>query len=350
MSGIRAVFETTDPVELEIDLEVGPSETVVVLGPNGAGKSSLVSTLAGLTPVSSGRVELAGVVVDEPASGLFVPPEERDVGVVFQDYLLFPNLSVLDNVAFGLRARGVAAGEAERKANDWLKLLEVEEFAARLPKQISGGQAQRVALARAMITNPSVLLLDEPLSALDVTARAETRRLLKSRLDEFAGPRLLITHDASEAFTFADRIYVLEGGRVTQKGAAEEIRLRPRTTYVAEFAGKNLIHGVAANGVVSTGEVRLAVADRAASGPVIATIDPRAISLHNAPPEGSPRNSWLTTTTEIEDTGGRCRVLVGDPLPMIVEITAESVSALGLSSGSQVWIALKATEISVEPA
>jgi molybdate transport system ATP-binding protein len=319
-----------------------------LLGPNGAGKSTAVSALAGLLPIDTGRIILAGVLLDDPASGVFVPPESRRVGVVFQEYLLFPHLNIVENVAFGLRSRGVPKAEALTRGGDWLRRLDVSEFEKRKPGELSGGQAQRVALARALVTEPDLLLLDEPLSALDVTTRVELRRVLDRHLDEFEGPRLVITHDPAEAFLLADEVHVIEGGSVTQSGAPDDIRLRPRTAYAADLAGSNLLFGEAANGVVDIGAHQLHIPEHDVVGDVLLTIRPSAVSVHRSQPEGSPRNSWETRVEIMERLGERTRLRTGSPLPLTIEITSEATADLGLDEGDPIWVAVKATEIGVE--
>lgn len=212
---------------VDVRLEVAPGHTAALLGPNGAGKSTVVSVLAGLMPLDAGQISLDGRALDDPARSLFVPPEERGIGVVFQDYVLFPHLTVSENVAFGLRSRKVPRHEAADRAAQWLERLGLAGMGDRKPRDLSGGQAQRVALARALIAEPLLLLLDEPLAALDATTRVELRRTLDDHLEHFAGPRLLITHDPTEAFLLADQVHVMEDGAVTQVGTADDIRLRP---------------------------------------------------------------------------------------------------------------------------
>jgi molybdate transport system ATP-binding protein len=348
--GLEARFALTrgESFRLELDLVIPPGRTVALLGPNGAGKSTAVAAIAGLLQIDSGRISLAGSTLDDPGVGVYLPPESRKVGVVFQDYLLFPHLTVAENVAFGLRSRGMARAEALLRASDWLARFDLDGLERRRPGQLSGGQAQRVALARALVIEPDLLLLDEPLSALDVSTRNEMRRDLGRHLAEFPGPRLVITHDPVEAFLLADEVHIIENGVVTQAGKPDEIRLRPRTPYAAELAGVNLLSGRASEGVVLVGSHELHVAEHEASGEVLLTIRPSAISLHRQAPEGSPRNTWATTIVLMENLGERTRVRTGSPLPLTAEVTAEAVSALGLKEGVSVWVAIKATEIGVE--
>ncbi len=336
----RLVLGRSTEFTLDVALAIPPGRTVALLGPNGAGKSTAVATLAGIVPIEEGRITLDGRVLEDPAVGTFVPPESRRIGVVFQDYLLFPHMTVAQNVAFGAE-HGGSAGE-------WLEKLDLEEIAQRKPSELSGGQAQRVALARALATRPDVLLLDEPLAALDVTTRTRLRRTLSGHLDAFDGPRLLITHDPSEAFLLADEIYVIEHGSITQHGTADDIRLRPRTPYVADLAGSNLFTGIAEKGTVGIGSHTVHIADTTIAGAVLATIHPRAVSLHLHQPEGSPRNAWETTIDLVESLGDRVRLNVGAPLPLTVEVTSDAVRSLGLAPGSTVWVSIKATEIGIE--
>ncbi len=337
-----------DGFALDIELSIPAGQTVGLLGPNGAGKSTTVSALAGLLPIDSGRIELAGAVLDDPDRGVLLPPENRRIGVVFQDALLFPHLSILENVAFGARSRGSSAEQARDGAREWLQRLGMAGFKERKPQEISGGQAQRVALARALATEPRLLLMDEPLSALDVRSRSELREFLAEHLAAFPGPRLLITHDPAEAFELADVIHIIENGRVTQKGSAEDIRMRPGSQYAAEVGGTNLFHGVASGGSVDVGSIRLATAYPEFDGPVRVSIRPSAVSVHRERPGGSPRNRWRTILERVEDDGSRVRLLTGAPLPMRVEVTPGACRELELEPGVEVWIAVKATEIGVE--
>jgi molybdate transport system ATP-binding protein len=309
----------------------------------------VVAALAGVIPIDEGHIELDGMVFDDPARSTFVPPAARRVGVVFQDYLLFPHLSVVENVAFGLRSRGVGRARALASARAWLSETGLEGSEDKLPGQLSGGQAQRVALARALATDPALLLLDEPLAALDVSNRASTRRDLAKHLMGFEGPRLLITHDPLEAFLLADEIHVIEGGRITQRGTPDDVRIRPRTPYAADLTGINLFQGEAAGGSVMVGDHVLHVADLEARGDVVVTMSPTSVSVHRQRPGGSPRNVWETRIDLLEDLGSRVRLRTGGPLPMTVELTKEATEELALVAGSVIWVAVKATEMVVEP-
>ena len=332
---------------LDIELSIAPGETVALLGPNGSGKSTAVSALAGLLPLDRGHVVVNGLALDSPETGVFVAPEQRRTGVVFQDYLLFPHLSLVENVAFGLRSHGDHRGDAREQAAAWLQRVGLEGFEHRKPGDLSGGQAQRVALARALITDPDLLLLDEPLAALDVTTRAQLRHAVMDHLNSFVGPSLVITHDPTEAFLLADVIHILEDGRITQVGSPDAIRLQPRTSYIADLAGSNLLSGMAANGEITLASHTLKAADKQIAGAVLATIHPHAISIHRKQPEGSPRNSWQTDITRIEHYGDRVRLQTGEPLSLTAELTPDAVDQLSLSEGEIVWVSIKATEIAI---
>lgn len=346
-SGLEAQvqLDRTEDFHLHLEIAIPPGKTAAILGPNGAGKSTAVAALAGLLAIDHGQIALNGRTLDDPRRGLFVPPEERQVGVVFQDYLLFPHLSVSENVAFGLRARRTPREDLNPRVQDWLDRVGLTGLGDRKPAELSGGQRQRVALARALITQPAFLLLDEPLSALDIPTRARLRRRLLQHLGEFNGPRLLITHDPTEAFLLADEIHIIESGKVTQSGSPDDIRLRPRTRYAADLAGANLVLGTAKDGEVDTGDHLLQAADRAVFGPVIATISPTAISIYPEKPVGSPRNTWKTSVDSIEQQGDRVRLRVGKPLTLTVEITRQAFEELKLAVGQPIWLSIKATEI-----
>ena len=335
---------------LDVGLAAQPGETVVLLGPNGAGKTTLLRVLAGLQPLDLGHIAVDGHVLDDPVLGAWTPADRRPIGFVFQDQALFPHLSALENVAFGLRARGVRRHDARRRARVWLERVDMAEHAAARPRALSGGQAQRVALARALVPEPRVLLLDEPLSALDASTRVDTRRELRRHLEAHQGVRLVVTHDPVDAMTLGDHVIVLEAGRVVQAGLLAELRERPRSRYVADLVGVNLYRGAADGGRIRLRDGGELVVAGHASGDVFAVVHPRAVALHRQEPEGTPRNVLPGTVEHLDVEGDRVRVIVAGAVPVTAEVTPAAVTELDLTAGAAVWASIKATEISVYPA
>jgi molybdate transport system ATP-binding protein len=343
---------------LDVSLRVPSGEVVAVLGPNGAGKSTLLRALAGLLPVSTGSVTLGGTVLDDADAGTFVPTERRPVGLVFQDYRLFPHLDVLDNVAFAPRSSGVGRARSRGIAREWVDRLGLGELASRRPAELSGGQAQRVALARALAARPLLLLLDEPLAALDARTRIEVRAALREHLAGFAGPVLVVTHDPLEAMVMADRLVVLEGGRVVQDGTPADVARHPATDYVARLVGLNLYSGTldaATRTVALDGGGRLVVSLTAdeppADGRVLVALAPTVVSLHTDPVgHTSARNVWEGRVSGIDALADRVRVEVDGAPPCLVDITAAALADLRLVPGARVWLSAKATEVSAYPA
>ncbi len=351
MLDAHLVVQPSTAFRLDARLLIEAGETVALLGPNGAGKTTALSALAGIVALDAGHVRLGDRPLDDPAKGIFVPPEDRRVGVVFQDYVLFPHMTAAENIAFSLRSRGVPRAAARAVAAEWLDRLGLHAFASFQPAQLSGGQSQQIAIARTLASEPAALLLDEPLAALDVTTRAELRRALAAHLSGFPGPRLLVTHDPTEAFLLADRVIVLQHGEVAQEGTPAELRQHPGTPYVADLVGVNLLTGTAMHGEVRTGDAPpIHIADTTISGDVLLSIHPRAISLHTEEPRGSPRNTWRTVIGAIEPLGDRIRVQLGPPHAFTAELTEAARTALHLEPGAEVWVALKATEINVKNA
>jgi molybdate transport system ATP-binding protein len=338
------------PFRLDIELTVASGEVVALLGPNGAGKTTALRALAGLTPLSAGRVDLAGVCLDD-GDAVFVPPERRGVGLVFQDYLLFPHLSALDNVAFGPRCRGASAAQARAVARQWLARVGLADLAARRPRELSGGQAQRVALARALALEPSLLLLDEPLAALDARTRLDTRADLHHHLGEHPGPTLVVTHDPLDAFVLADRLVIIEEGRIVQEGDAATVTARPRTDYVARLVGLNLYrgHGDGHTITLPTG-MEISAADTV-HGEAFVAFPPAAVALYVQPPEGSPRNTWQARIVGVTRHGDYVRVrLDGGPGEASADVTPAGAAALQVEPGQQVWAAVKANQTRAYPA
>lgn len=339
----------SDAFALDVHLEVPAATTVALLGPNGAGKSTCVDALGGILALDAGSITLDGTTWDDPVAGVFMPSHRRHIGVVFQGYHLFDHLDVLDNVAFGIRHHGLKRREARSRAAVWLERLDLDSLAHRRPRELSGGQAQRVAVARTLACEPDLVVLDEPMAALDVETRIGTRRFLAEHLESAPCPRILITHDPTDAFSMADRIAVIENGRIVQSGTPESIRRQPATAYVASLSGVNLFRGTARAGAVTLHDhdqvVHTSMTEIA--GDVLVTIPPAAVALYSQRPEGSPRNVWSSTVIGIEPRLGIVRVTVGDPLPVGIDVTPGAIEALGLGVGSTVWVSVKATEVSI---
>ncbi|MEV7441750.1 ABC transporter permease [Streptomyces sp. NPDC091204] len=329
----------------ELTLTAEPGTTIAVVGENGAGKTTLLRALLGLTPRAHADLRLGDADVTA------LPPHKRQVAWVPQDGALFPHLSARANTAYGLRAHGVPRADARREAQAWLDRLGVGHLAQRRPAQLSGGQAQRVALARALAARPRLLLLDEPLAALDQTTRARVRHTLRTHLAGFGGVCLIVTHDPVEAVSLADRVLVLADGRTLQDAPPAEVTRHPRSPWVARMLGRNAWPGIAsADGLALAEGGRLVVAEALDEGAqALAIIAPEAVSVHRERPAGSPRNVWPGTVREITAVGSRLRVLIapaGAP-DLVAEITPEAAAELGIVDGSEVWTSVKATEITL---
>ncbi|MHB1171780.1 MAG: ABC transporter ATP-binding protein [Lacisediminihabitans sp.] len=318
--------------DLRLELSVEAASTVVLLGPNGAGKSTSLRALAGLVRLSAGRIRLGASTLEDTAGQVYLPPERRRVGVVFQDYLLFPHLTVLENVAFGLRASGMGHPTSRNRALDWLDRVGLAGFSHVRPAQLSGGQAQRVALARALVIEPQLLLLDEPLAALDAETRPELRSELAAHLSAFDGCAVIVSHDPLDALILGDRLVVLENGRVVQRGTPDEVARNPRTNYVARLMGLNLLPGEAA------GRRRI--------------FAPGMVSVLRTAPTGPGRASWRATVTSIEQQLAQVRVTArtdggveGESQAIFADVAASTLAELRLSAGETVWLSVDAGDI-----
>jgi len=334
-------------------LSLAPGETVAVLGPNGAGKSTLLNVIAGLLRPDSGRAEIDGKVLFDldGGAGTWTAPHHRGTALLAQEPLLFPHLSALENVAFGPRSAGIARKTARESARTWLAAVDAGELEGRRPAELSGGQAQRVAVARALAANPEVLLLDEPMAALDIHAAPLLRRLLKKVL---AGRRaIIITHDVLDALMLADRVIVLEDGRITEEGPTRQVLERPRSRFAAGLAGLNLIPGTLTATGVRTEEGREVAGhldeDVVAAGPGqpgVAVFPPSAVSVFLTDAHGSPRNSFRVTLTDLEQHGDQIRVRANG---MSADITPAASADLGLAPGMTVYFVIKAAAVAVYP-
>jgi molybdate transport system ATP-binding protein len=332
-------------LHLDVDLDVADGEVLAVLGPNGAGKSTLLRVLAGLLAADQARVVVDGRVWDD--ADVHLPAHRRPLGMVFQDHLLFPHLSVVDNVAFGLRTRGVRRHPARVAAAAWLARVGIDDLGHRRPAALSGGQAQRAALARALVGDPALLLLDEPLSALDARTRLTVRAELRRHLAAYRGSTVLVTHDPVDAMALADRVVVVEDGAVAQAGTPADVSRHPRTDYVARLVGLSLLPGTAEGSIVrlDSGGV-VAVADEA-SGPVFAAVRPESVAVFLTRPEGSPRNVWPARLAGATPHGTTVRCELDGEVPLVADVTAAAFAELGLAPGTRVWAAVKASEVAV---
>jgi molybdopterin-binding protein len=321
---------------VRVRFEAAPGSVIAIVGPNGAGKTSLLRGIAGLTP-ATGRIAVDG------ADLAAVPAQRRGVGWVPQDGALFPHLSARDNVAFGIGGRS-----ARTDANRWLDALGVGELADRRPAQLSGGQAQKVALARALARCPRVLLLDEPLAALDAQARSDVRRALREHLAAFDGVTLLVTHDPVDAMALADRVVAIEDGTIVQDATPAEVARAPRSAWLGRLIGVNAYRGrLVGTRLALDGGGELSVADSADDVDAIGVIAPHAVTLHRTRPESSARNTWPVTVTELAGHGHRVRVRCDGQPDVVAEVTPEAVGALSLTEGARAWASVKATEITV---
>jgi molybdate transport system ATP-binding protein len=329
-------------LELDVELEVEAGECLALAGPSGAGKTSVLNVAAGLLRPRAGRVSCNGETWLDTQRGQYAPPEQRRCGYVFQDYALFPHLSAWRNVAYAL-PRG-----RDRRA-EALALLDRFGLAARAdarPRELSGGERQRVALARALAARPRVLLLDEPLSALDARTRAHAERELAATLRDAGVPALLVTHDFGEAALLGDRVAVIDAGRVVQRGTAAELAAQPGSAFVADFAGAVVLTGTATAGADGLTHVALDGGGTIAStdiaeGPVAATIYPWEIAI-DAHPDGSAQNrieAAIVTRTQI---GNRVRLGLQAGQPLTAEVTEVSATRLGLERGDRVTATFKA--------
>jgi molybdate transport system ATP-binding protein len=330
---------------LDVALTAAPGDVVALLGPNGAGKTTALRALAGLVPLTGGHLRLDGALLDR------VPPESRPVGVVFQDYLLFPHLTALDNVAFGPRCQGATKAESRAQAAEWLDRMGLAEHAAARPRRLSGGQAQRVALARALATRPRLLLLDEPLAALDARTRLDVRAQLRRHLAEFEAVAVLVTHDPLDAMVLADRLVVIEDGHTVQQGTPSDIARRPRTDYIAHLVGLNLYRGEAAGHTVRVDGGPSVTTTEDLVGPVFVAFPPSAVTLHRDRPTGSSaRNLWRCEVAGLAAHGDQIRADLTGDLSLAADLTTVAAAELDLHPGATVWTTVKAAQMHAYPA
>ncbi len=334
-------------LELDVAFTVAAGEVLALLGPNGSGKSTTLRALMGLVPLAGGRVVLDGTALDDPAAKVRVPTEQRPIGLMFQDYLLFPHLSAVDNVAFGLRARGTDKKVARQQAHEALARLGLVGVDDVRPRAMSGGQQQRVAMARALVTAPRLLLLDEPLAALDVSTKSEVRRLLRQVLHRSEAANVLVTHDLLDAVTLGDRMLVIEDGAVVQTGTPAEVTAHPRSQYVADLAGVNLLRGTAdGRSLLMDGGGRLEIQD-SGSGDRCAVIAPAQVSISRQRPESDAPNTWSGQIGVLDLLGDRVRVRISGAPSITAEVSPAAVDELALDDGGELWVHVDPSAITV---
>ncbi|XVX20929.1 sulfate/molybdate ABC transporter ATP-binding protein [Actinomycetota bacterium] len=335
---------------VDVSFTVRPGETVALLGPNGAGKSTVLAVAAGLLRPDRADVILDNrplTVVGEGRRRVLVPPHDRQIALLAQQPLLFPHLTVRDNVEFAPRSRGASRAEAAALARHWMDEVAVGELAGRRPGQISGGQAQRVAIARALAAEPRLLLLDEPMAALDVAVTPALRQTLRRVL---AGQSaILVTHDALDALLLADRVVVIEDGRIAEQGHTGEVLSRPRSPFAARIAGLNILTGIWQRdglrlGDDTTVQGMVDGAPPASGNAATAVFSPSSVSVYREPPSGSPRNLLRVRISEIEPQGDRIRVRAG---ALSADVTPQAVAELNLTPGTEVTLSVKATEVTI---
>ncbi|MBD8043825.1 ABC transporter ATP-binding protein [Arthrobacter sp. Sa2BUA2] len=347
---------------LDVTLEIAAGETVALLGPNGAGKSTVVSLIAGLLQPGAGRAELGGRVLFDVDEGVLLPPHRRGTALLAQEPLLFPHLSAEENVAFGPRSAGIPRREARTAARYWLEQADAGGLASRKPAELSGGQAQRVALARALAAEPSLLLLDEPMAALDVHSAPLLRRLLSRVLVERTA--LIVTHDVLDALMLADRVLVMQGGRIVEGGPPGEVLRQPRSRFTASLAGLNLVEGSRSGNSFRARGFEVQCASAAAPGQLLdeeewfAAFPPSSVLVSVTDPaapagpahcagQAHAGNVLRVTVTDLEPRGDRIRVGAGE---LAADISPAEAADLALRPGQEIFFTLDALAMAFYPA
>jgi molybdenum ABC transporter ATP-binding protein len=338
--------------ELEIGFQVRPAETLVVIGPSGCGKTTTLNIIAGLVVPDEGRISLAGRALWDSAAGVDVPTERRSIGYVFQDFALFPHMSVSENVAYGLRNRKARKETIAARVKEALALLGIEHLRRHRPGALSGGERQRVALARAIACQAEILLLDEPLGSLDAQTRNQVRGELRRLLGLVGRIAIMVTHDYIDALTFGDQICVLDRGHVLQIGSRAELLRRPKSRFVAELTGVNFFEGeITAAPQQGPAEIEVngarlyALSQQHQAGETMVAFFPSDVAISRETPASSALNVFRTSIREIVHLGDKVRLSLNGALPMCAEITAGSLERLRLREGDEVYASVKATAI-----
>jgi molybdate transport system ATP-binding protein len=326
----------------------------VIAGTSGSGKSSLLKMITGFLRPDAGYIQVDTHVIYDSTKRINANPEHRKIGYVPQNYLLFPHLNVFENVAFGLIASKTPKAVLMEKVSHALELCKIEHLGSRYSKDLSGGEKQRVSLARSIVLSPSLLLLDEPFSALDVHTRRFLRSEIRSILKQASIPTIIVTHDPMDALSFGEQVYIMDKGRLIQKGTIEEIKNRPRSRFAAEFTGLNGYYGMARkhqNGMLEinlhNGHKLLSVGE--AVGEVLVLIDPSDIMLSREKPNSYTRNGFKATVKElIHESHGKWRLILQGDMEVLAQISSETIETYGISVGDEIYASIKATAIRVE--
>ncbi|MCC6442146.1 MAG: ABC transporter ATP-binding protein [Armatimonadetes bacterium] len=335
---------------LDVDFVQDRQQTLVLIGPSGCGKSTTLNAIAGTVPLDSGRIVLDDRVLYDRAARIDIAPNKREIGFVYQDFALFPHKTVFENIAYGLRCRKKSKAEIHNRVARLMETMQISHLAQARPQQLSGGQQQRVALARALAIDTHILLLDEPLGALDAQTRMSVRSELKRILKSFDVVSIIVTHDFVDALVLGDAIGVMEEGRILQLGSREELLLHPKSKFVADFTGVNFFQGqvVSRNGDgwchVRVGETHIHTPCTDA-GRISLAFFPRDVTLHRDPPKGSAQNSLRGAVREILHLGDRIRVTIDSALPIVAEISDMALEDMELKEGDTIYAAFKATAI-----
>lgn len=347
---------------LDVALTVRSGEVVALLGPNGSGKSTLLNAIAGLIPLDSGVVTVDGTTLSStPLAGrsgaVSIPTSRRGIGLLGQDPLLFPHLSALENVAFGQRSQGKHRAAARHQAAEWLGAVGLSGLEDRTPMTLSGGQQQRVAIARALAAEPDVLLLDEPLAALDIQTAARIRTLLREKIADAQMTTVLVTHDVLDTIVLADRVAILHSGRIVDDGPKARVLGEPRNHFIAALAGMNLVTGTAqSDGTVALHDGRRFSGREGdipiAEGTVTSVVfRPSAVRVDTVPPaDGAAPNQWSATIDALEPASGGIRIRTVEDPAITVELSPVEAAELGLESGRRVWLSVPVGEVSTYPA
>ncbi len=338
-----------DRLSLDAALTVRPGQVAALLGPNGAGKSTVLRALAGLLPLAGGRIVLDGTVLDDPAARTRIPPDKRPVALMFQDYLLFPHLTALENVAFGLRSRGMPKALARARAATAMDRVGLAGLTEARPGALSGGQQQRVAMARALVTEPRLLLLDEPLAALDVSTKTEIRRHLRQLLRSSNSANVLVTHDLLDAVALADQMVVIEDGGIMQSGTPAEVTARPRSRYVADLVGVNLLRGTVAGRAIrlDDGGELLTQGGGPSAGAALAVVPPAAVAVGRKAPARPRPNAWAGQISAVDLMGDRVRVRLDGTPAVIADVSPAAVDELRLDEGGELWAQVAPGDVTV---